>query len=85
MAYRNENLLQINPLALVLALVLPFALRGSSRLGRVAQVLALLVAGLSLLGLVLKVLPDFDQFNVQVIALALPAHLGVAAGLRRSR
>jgi hypothetical protein len=84
MAYRNENLFQINPLALVLALVLPFAIR-SPRAGRVAEALALVVAGLSILGLVLKVLPGFDQANVQVIALALPAHLGVAAGLRRSR
>jgi uncharacterized membrane protein len=84
MAYRNENLFQINPLALVLALVLPFAIR-SSRVGRVAEALALVVAGLSILGLVLKVLPGFDQANVQVIALALPAHVGVAAGLRGSR
>ena len=60
--------------------MLPFAIR-SPRVGRVAQALALLVAGLSFLGLVLKVLPGFDQANVQVIALALPAHLGVAAGL----
>jgi hypothetical protein len=85
MAYRNENLLQINPLALALTLALPFALRGSSRVGRVAQALAVVIAGCSLLGLVLKVLPGFDQANVQVIALALPAHLGVAAGIRRSR
>jgi hypothetical protein len=84
MAYRNENLFQINPLALLLALVLPFAIR-SHRAGRAAEALALAVAGLSILGLVLKVLPGFDQANVQVIALALPAHLGVAAGLRRSR
>ncbi|HKU60250.1 MAG TPA: DUF4105 domain-containing protein [Gemmatimonadales bacterium] len=85
MAYRNENLFQINPLALLLAVLLPFALRGSARIGRLAQALALAVAGLALLGLVLKVLPGFDQANIQVIALALPAHLGVAAGLRRSR
>ena len=57
----------------------------ASRAGRAAEGLALVVAGLSLLGLALKVLPGFDQANVQVIALALPAHLGVAAGLRRSR
>jgi hypothetical protein len=85
MAYRNENLFQINPLALALALALPFAIRGASRAGRVAEVLALAVAGLSLLGLALKVLPGFDQSNPQVIALALPAHLGVAAGLWRRR
>ncbi len=84
MAYYNENLFQINPLALALALMLPFAIR-SPRAGRAAERLAVVVAGLSLLGLALKVLPGFDQANVQVIALALPAHLGVAAGLRRSR
>ena len=85
MAYRNENLFQMNPLALALAILLPFALRGWPRAGRVAEVLAAAVAAVSLLGLALKVLPGFDQANVQVIALALPIHLGVAAGLRRSR
>jgi hypothetical protein len=85
MAYRNENLFQVNPLALLLALLLPFALRGSARAGRLAGRLALAVAALSVLGLALKVLPGFDQANLQVIALALPVHLGVAAGLRRIR
>jgi Domain of unknown function (DUF4105) len=85
MAYRNENLFQVNPLALGLALVLPFALRGWPSAGRLAGALAMAAAGLSVLGLALKVLPGFDQANVQVIALALPVHLGVAAGLRRSR
>jgi hypothetical protein len=85
MAYRNENLFQLNPLALALALVLPFALRGWPRADRVAGSLAVAIAGLSVLGLALKLLPGFDQVNGQAIALALPIHLGVAAGLRRSR
>jgi hypothetical protein len=85
MAYRNENLFQMNPLALLLAVLLPFALRGWPRVGRLAGGLAVAVSALSILGLALKVLPGFDQANVQVIALALPVHLGVAAGLRRSR
>jgi Domain of unknown function (DUF4105) len=85
MAYRNENLFQVNPLALFLAVLVPFALRGSARAGRFAGGIAIAVAGLSVLGLALKVLPGFDQANVQVIALALPIHLGVAAGLGRSR
>jgi hypothetical protein len=85
MAYRNENLFQANPLALALAVLLPFAVRGWPRAGRLAGATAVAVAALSALGLVLKVLPGFDQANLQVIALALPVHLGVAAGLRRSR
>jgi len=32
---------------------------------------------------VVKLFPGFDQRNGSVIAMALPAHLGIAAGLRR--
>ncbi|HUQ14745.1 MAG TPA: DUF4105 domain-containing protein [Gemmatimonadales bacterium] len=84
MAYRNENLFQVNPLVLALAVLVPLALTGSGRAGRWARALALGLAGLSLLGLVLQVLPGFDQVNGQVIALALPIHLGFALGLRRA-
>jgi hypothetical protein len=44
---------------------------------------AVVVAGLSLLGLLLKLLPGFDQVNQPVIALALPAQAGIAAALWR--
>jgi len=82
MAYRNENLFQVNPLVLALAVLVPLGLGGSGRAARWARALALGLAGLSLLGLVLQVLPGFDQVNGQVIALALPIHLGFALGLR---
>ncbi len=78
-AYRNENLLQANLLALGLLWLLPKAARGSPRGPRVL-VLAGIVAGLSLVGLVLKVVPAFYQVNSEIIALALPIHLGVAVG-----
>jgi hypothetical protein len=39
------------------------------------------VAALSLLGLLLKALPYFNQVNGGIVALALPAHLGIAASL----
>jgi len=86
-AYNNENLLQANLLAVPLLWLVPKAARGSP-IGRRALVLAAIVAGLSQLGLVLKLLPAFYQVNGEIIALALPIHLGVAAGvwqLRRSR
>jgi len=85
MAYRNENLLQMSPLALF---ILPFlfgAVRGSPGRGRAAFAVAATVATLSALGLAAKLLPGFDQVNGPVIALALPAHLGVALGLRSFR
>jgi hypothetical protein len=82
MAYRNENLLQLNPLALLL---LPGIVGGMRRRGsaRVASAAGLAIGGLALLGLLLKLLPWFDQVNGPVIALALPAQLGIAAALRR--
>jgi hypothetical protein len=85
MAYRNENLLQMSPLALF---ILPFlfgAVRGSPGRGRAGFAVAATVAVLSALGLAAKLLPWFDQVNGSVIALALPAHLGVALGLRSFR
>ena len=85
-AYNNENLLQLNLLALPLLWLIPRA--AGERIGRArtASILALLVAAVSLLGLVLKALPAFYQMNGQVIALALPAQLGLAAGLvKRAR
>jgi hypothetical protein len=84
MAYRNENLFQVNPLVLALAVLVPLALAGSGRAGRWARGLALGLAALSLLGFALQVLPGVDQVNGQVIALALPIHLGFALGLGRA-
>ena len=40
--------------------------------------LAISLAGLALLGLLLKALPWFYQGNWEIIALALPAHAGLA-------
>ena len=81
-AHQNENLLLFNLLALVLAVVLPLALRRGARSMERARRLALVVAALAALGLVLKLLPAFDQSNFELIALAVPIHLGVWAGLR---
>jgi uncharacterized protein DUF4105 len=85
MAYRNENLLQMSPLALFILPVLFGAVRGSPGRGRAACAIAATVAALSALGLAAKLLPGFDQVNGPVIALALPAHLGVAVALRSFR
>jgi hypothetical protein len=85
MAYRNENLFQANPLALLLPLlVVPWVRRrpgAGRRLGAVAAALALA----ALLGAALQLLPWLDQVNGPIIALALPIHLGVAAALRAGR
>ncbi|MBA3317659.1 MAG: DUF4105 domain-containing protein [Gemmatimonadales bacterium] len=82
MAYRNENLFQVNPLVLGLALLVPWWLAGSDRARRRVAGLALVAAVLSVVGLAVQVVPGFDQVNGEVIALALPIHLGLAMGLR---
>jgi hypothetical protein len=52
----------------------------SSKL-RSAYVIASIVAALSIIGLVMKAFPVFDQGNGYIIAIALPIHLAVVAVL----
>lgn len=78
---RNENILQFNLLALPLVALLPIGIRRGGNRGRVALGLAIVVAAISMLGLLMKLLPWFHQVNLQVIALLLPVNLGVAAGM----
>ena len=78
--YPNENLLQMSPLSLALALsVAPLVLR--PRPLRPAVILALATAGVSLAGFLLQPLPWLDQRNGEILALTLPANLGVAGAL----
>jgi hypothetical protein len=81
-AYRNENLLQLSPLALPLVLLVPALAYGARWAARPARLLAMVVAGLSLLGFVLQVLPWLDQRNAQIMALALPVNLALAWTVR---
>lgn len=84
-AWRNENLWQFNLLPLALLVILPRARRGAGRMPEVARLLAMGIAIGSLLGLALKLLPPFDQSNWDVMALAIPANLGLAAGVMGDR
>jgi len=81
MAYRNQNLLQLDPVALALVPAAFSAVRSGTPAWGVN--LARLVVALSLAGLALKLIPAWTQVNGPIIALALPAHLGVAAALTR--
>jgi hypothetical protein len=77
---QNENLLHANPIGLVLAIALLAVVFRAQWARPSARWLAVGMAGLSLLGLTLKVLPAMYQVNGEVIALLLPAHLGLAVG-----
>jgi hypothetical protein len=80
-AARNENVLQASLFALALAAILPFALPDRPGAVRTARSLALMVGGLSALGLLLKLLPAFDQVNGQILALFVPANVGLMLGV----
>jgi Domain of unknown function (DUF4105) len=76
-AYRNENLLQLNPLQLAL---FPLLLRWNPSSARRRVWVAGFLAALSVAGLLLKLTPGFYQVNGEIIGLALPMHLGIAGG-----
>ena len=81
-AYRNENLFQFSPLALPLVVLLPLAAYGRGRARRIARTLAALLVALGIAGILFKLVPGTRQVNGMLIALALPAHLGLWLGLR---
>jgi len=76
-AVRNENLLQLTPLALPLIYLLP-RLAWKRRGARWALILSVSMAALSILGLVLKVFTAFNQVNGDIIAFVLPVQLAFA-------
>jgi hypothetical protein len=80
-AYRNENLLQLSPLAIPLIVLAPLAALGVRAAVRPARLLAGAVAALSVLGFLMQVLPGIDQRNAQIIAFALPVNLALAWAL----
>jgi hypothetical protein len=82
-AWRNENLLLLNPLCLLLLPTWFGALRRNWQPSRFAQRTALAIAGLAGLALFLKVFPAFAQDNRLWIALLLPVHVALAMAIVR--
>jgi len=77
-AYRNENLFHLSPLALPLVLLIPALGYGAVWAARWAAPLAIAVAAISVLGFVLQLLPWFPQVNGDAVALALPVNIAIA-------
>ncbi|MBA3656228.1 MAG: DUF4105 domain-containing protein [Gemmatimonadaceae bacterium] len=73
----NENILQLNPLLLLLGVLIPFAFK-VVRVRRTVMGLAFTCAGLSVLGFFLQVLPALDQPNGEIIGLAMPVQVALA-------
>ena len=82
-AWRNENLLLLDPLCLALLPAWWRAMREDWRPSRTARWLAGLVLAAAGFAVFSKVLPWFVQANVHWIALIVPIHLVLAATLWR--
>ncbi len=82
--YYNENVLQANIFSLLLAVFVVSGMlwrRGERTMLR----LALLVAGLSVLGFIIQAFPRLDQVNGEIIALLMPVHIAIAYVLSSPR
>lgn len=77
-AHRNENLFLVNPLHLALLPLGVMVIFGSESARNGLRRIWGLAAALSVLGVVLKVLPPFDQNNWNLIALFVPMNLAFA-------
>lgn len=78
-AHRNENLFGIGPLHWLLVPVGVQLALGRAKAWPRLRTVGLAVAALSVLGVLVKVLPMFDQDNWNLIALTLPVNVAVAA------
>jgi hypothetical protein len=78
---RNENLLLLSPISLALVILIPAALLAGRGIRR-ARLLGVIVAALGIAALVRTLMPG-AQPNREIVALLLPAHLGIAFALLR--
>ena len=74
--YRNENLFLFSPISFV---VLVAALRGFR--WKSSCVIVMMPVALAILGVALKALPWFYEWNWEMISLALPTHAGLMLGV----
>lgn len=84
-AWRNENLLLLNPLCLLLIPAAAALMRARPRASARRANIAWLVAGLAAFALFSKILPWFAQANLHWILLFLPIHVAIALAVARTR
>jgi putative effector of murein hydrolase LrgA (UPF0299 family) len=82
-AWRNENLLLLNPLCLLLVPAAATLMRKRPRASARGTNIAWLVAGLAAFALFSKILPWFVQANLHWILLFLPIHVALALVIAR--
>ena len=83
--YRNENLMQVNSLMVTMLVLLPALTLGKRWARTPALVVAATIAVVSVVAAILKALPWFYQVNWEIIALMLPANLGLLGAVMELR
>jgi len=84
-AWRNENLLLLSPLCLLLIPAVAAFARAVPHAARIGTRVAWIVAVLAAFALFSKILPWFAQANLHWILLFLPIHLAIALAITRER
>lgn len=85
-AYANYNLLQLSPLSLPLAVLLPrLALRSGRPVGLLTLFLAVVVAALAIFGLGIRLAPGVSQANAEIMAFALPVQVAIGIAVWRRK
>lgn len=84
-AWRNENLLLLNPLCLLLIPAAAALMRTRPRMSARRAYIAWFVGGLAAFALFSKILPWFAQANLHWILLFLPIHVALALAVTRWR
>lgn len=82
-AWRNENLLLLNPLCLLLLPTWWQLRRSGAHVGPFGRALAWLIVVLAAFALFAKILPWFEQDNRAWIALLLPLHVALLLAVER--
>jgi hypothetical protein len=77
----NPSVLLLTPLSLLLVALVPLAVRGGARAVQGARTIALVVAALAGLAIVTLAWPGLHAPDPELLALVLPVHLGLLAGL----
>jgi len=80
-AFRNENVLQVHPVWLVTGALVLAGGFGIARAAQLARGLTLVLAALAVAGVILQIVPALDQANGEILALMVPATLGLAWGI----
>ena len=75
--FANENLFVVNPLWLIAAVLIPFALL-THRARRAAAIVTGIGAGIAIAGVIVQVLPGFFQQNGEILAATVPAEIALA-------